>query len=156
MGDSGSQSVGFCIAAGAVGAANGGGPAFALFVPIAMTPFLADVAFTLFHRAVRRQSVVTAHREHAYQLLLRMGWRHAHSTAAFAALTLISSAAAVASLAVSPGVQWAIASVNAAFHLTLAAGVYALARKRGLFPPSSGFQNRRSTEVSANSASAAE
>ncbi len=36
-------------------------------------PFLVDVGMTLAHRAVRRQPLLRAHRDHAYQLLIRRG-----------------------------------------------------------------------------------
>lgn len=43
---------------------------------ILFLPFLVDVILTIFWRAKNGQSVMTAHREHAYQLLRRSGWNH--------------------------------------------------------------------------------
>ncbi|MEZ5952803.1 MAG: hypothetical protein R3C13_00725 [Hyphomonas sp.] len=43
---------------------------------ILFLPFLVDVMLTIFWRASRGRSVMTAHREHAYQLFLRAGWNH--------------------------------------------------------------------------------
>lgn len=39
-------------------------------------PFLADALLTLIARARRRQSLLTAHRDHTYQALLKAGWAH--------------------------------------------------------------------------------
>ena len=43
---------------------------------ILFMPFLLDVMLTIFWRARNGQSVMQAHREHAYQLFLRSGWKH--------------------------------------------------------------------------------
>lgn len=43
---------------------------------ILFLPFLVDVILTIFWRARHGQSIMTAHREHAYQLFLRAGWNH--------------------------------------------------------------------------------
>ncbi|MCA8902351.1 MAG: hypothetical protein KDA53_14005 [Hyphomonas sp.] len=43
---------------------------------ILFLPFLVDVMLTIAWRARAGQSVMQAHREHAYQLLLRAGWPH--------------------------------------------------------------------------------
>lgn len=43
---------------------------------ILFLPFLVDVILTIFWRARHGQSIMTAHREHAYQLFLRDGWKH--------------------------------------------------------------------------------
>jgi len=39
-------------------------------------PFLVDVFMTLIWRARRGRNLLTAHREHAYQLFIRAGWTH--------------------------------------------------------------------------------
>lgn len=107
MGDNGSQTVGFLLAAMAVGAANASdGAVSALFIPTAMAPFIFDVGFTLLHRAARRQSIPTAHREHLYQLLLRLGLSHAAVTSIYLSLTALSTAAAIAMLRLEPQNQW--------------------------------------------------
>ncbi|MEO1964432.1 hypothetical protein [Hyphomonas sp.] len=43
---------------------------------ILFLPFLVDVVLTVLWRAKNGQSVMTAHRDHAYQLFLRGGWKH--------------------------------------------------------------------------------
>lgn len=44
--------------------------------PVLMLPFLVDVLMTLFWRARAGRPLLKAHRDHAYQLLLRAGWPH--------------------------------------------------------------------------------
>jgi UDP-N-acetylmuramyl pentapeptide phosphotransferase/UDP-N-acetylglucosamine-1-phosphate transferase len=43
---------------------------------ILFLPFLVDVILTVFWRARNGRSIMTAHRDHAYQLFLRSGWKH--------------------------------------------------------------------------------
>ena len=57
--------------------------------------FLFDVGLTLVRRALRRENLLTAHREHLYQLLLRMGWPHAQVTALYAAAAAVNAAVAL-------------------------------------------------------------
>ena len=95
LGDGGSQSIGFAIAAFAVFAAQGEGAVSALFAPTAFMPFLFDVAFTLAHRAARRRSLVEGHNEHLYQLLIRLGSPHSSVTALYLALVALSTLTAI-------------------------------------------------------------
>lgn len=133
MGDNGSQTVGFLIAATAVAAANASeGAVSFLFLPTAMAPFLFDVAFTLGHRALRRQSIARAHREHLYQLLMRSGLSHGAVTAIYLSLTALSTAAAIFMLRLSPDSQWlALLALFALFSLP-AFFVFSRASREGL------------------------
>jgi UDP-N-acetylmuramyl pentapeptide phosphotransferase/UDP-N-acetylglucosamine-1-phosphate transferase len=139
MGDNGSQAAGFLIAASAVGAANdSGGAVSALFVPTLMLPFLFDVAFTLAHRARRGCNVLAAHREHLYQLLLRLGLSHVGVTSIYLTLTALCAAAALLLLrAPAPG-QWFVPAVLAALLAGPAYAVFARARRAGLLPRAGG------------------
>jgi len=133
MGDGGSQLIGFLIAALALLAAQQtNGAVNALFVPTLMAPFLFDVAFTLTHRLARRRNVLAAHSEHLYQLAVRLGATHAQSTAAFAALTLLSAAAAFVTLRIDPSLQWIAPCILAIVFLPPGLGLYARARGAGL------------------------
>ena len=72
-GDAGSLSVGGLIGGASVMFAMTG----PVFVPLTLClPILIDVFMTLAWRAKRGQPLMQAHREHAYQLLLRSGWSH--------------------------------------------------------------------------------
>lgn len=72
-GDAGSLSVGGLIGgASALFAVNG-----PVLVPLTLClPVLVDVLMTLAWRARNGRPLMQAHRDHAYQLLLRAGWRH--------------------------------------------------------------------------------
>lgn len=59
---------------------------------ILMLPFLVDVFMTLVWRARAGRHLFEAHRDHAYQLLLRAGWPHWKVAALWAAMTLVSGA----------------------------------------------------------------
>ena len=103
MGDGGSQSIGFLIAALAALSASEEGSASALFMPTAFLPFLADVAFTLAHRAARRRNLAEAHNEHIYQLLIRLGASHTSVTTLYLGLVALSTVAAIFAESLSPG-----------------------------------------------------
>ncbi|MEM9170402.1 MAG: hypothetical protein AAGC56_12205 [Pseudomonadota bacterium] len=136
MGDAGSQGVGFAVAALALHAARPTpDAAFAvspLFMVAAAAPLLADVAFTLAHRAVRGQVLFNAHREHAYQLLLRLGANHVQVAAAYVAATLAATLAAWASAGASGIVQWLVALGTLATFFAAAAAVLREATRAGL------------------------
>ena len=107
MGDNGSQAVGFIIAALALLGSNwSNGAVSALFIPVVFFPFLFDVAFTLTHRLMRKQNILAAHREHLYQLMLRLGASHAKVAIIYMVLTAISVGVATLMLAAPPALQW--------------------------------------------------
>jgi UDP-GlcNAc:undecaprenyl-phosphate GlcNAc-1-phosphate transferase len=138
MGDNGSQTAGFLVAAIAVAAANDtGGAASALFMPIAILPFLFDVAFTLGHRIVRKQNIAAAHREHLYQLLLRLGYSHARVTAVYLSLTALTTTGAVLMLRLAPSEQWYAPASLLLLMATPAGMLFARARRLGLLDSAS-------------------
>jgi len=134
MGDNGSQTVSFLIAVLAVMATNNtGGALSALFVPTMMMPFLFDVTFTLMHRLRRGENILSAHREHVYQLLLRHGASHVRVTSIYIILTAFSTAVAIMMLRLSPGMQWAAPAALALLFLFPAASLYRLSKAAGFF-----------------------
>jgi UDP-N-acetylmuramyl pentapeptide phosphotransferase/UDP-N-acetylglucosamine-1-phosphate transferase len=78
LGDSGSYSFGAVIACAAVGAWDSSIPADALLAPLAI--YLADTGTVILGRAARRERLIAAHREHAFQRLVQLGFSHAAST----------------------------------------------------------------------------
>ncbi len=132
LGDSGSQAVGFAIAAIAVIAARTGGGAAALVAPTVFMPFLFDVAFTLAHRAIRRRNILEAHNEHLYQLMIRLGARHASVTALYVLLVALSALAAIFANALSPALQALAPAGLAALFTAPALLVYRRASAAGL------------------------
>jgi UDP-N-acetylmuramyl pentapeptide phosphotransferase/UDP-N-acetylglucosamine-1-phosphate transferase len=75
MGDAGSVPLGFLAGAlGVVGWSRGYWP---IWCPLlAFAPFVCDATLTLLRRALRRERVWQAHRDHYYQRLVRMGFGH--------------------------------------------------------------------------------
>lgn len=75
MGDAGSTTLGFL--AGALGVIGWHRGVWPLWFPVLVfSPFVVDATVTLIQRALRREKVWQAHREHSYQKLVRMGWSH--------------------------------------------------------------------------------
>lgn len=75
MGDAGSTTLGFLAGTlGVVGWLRGSWPLW--FPALVFSPFVVDATVTLIQRALRREKVWQAHREHSYQKLVRLGWSH--------------------------------------------------------------------------------
>jgi UDP-N-acetylmuramyl pentapeptide phosphotransferase/UDP-N-acetylglucosamine-1-phosphate transferase len=75
LGDVGSVPLGFL--AGALGLQGWVIGAWPLWFPLLVfAPFMCDATLTLLKRALRREAVWRAHREHYYQRLVRMGLGH--------------------------------------------------------------------------------
>ena len=68
--------------------------------------YILDTGSTLALRIFHRRNLFEAHREHAYQLLVRSGWSHARTSGATALLSLF--ALLVASLTISLFDTWAV------------------------------------------------
>ncbi len=117
MGDGGSQSIGFSIAAlAALSASVDQGAVSALFMPTVFMPFLFDVAFTLAHRIARRRNFAEAHNEHLYQLIVRLGASHTAVTTLYVGLIMLSTFVAIIAGALPGSVQFlAPAGLLAAF-----------------------------------------
>ena len=90
LGDAGSLPLGFALAALA---AQAEGPPW--LAPALLFTFVFDVALTLVRRALRGDRLTQAHRDHLYQLLLRMGWPHARVSLLYAAAGVLNALAAL-------------------------------------------------------------
>lgn len=133
MGDNGSLSLGFLIAAFAVlGANESAGRMSALVAPTVFLPLLYDVALTLVSRLIRGRNILQAHREHLYQLMMRSGASHAGVAVVYMGAVSLSAAAAFLMLALPAALQW-IAPLMLALIFSLgAAAVYRRAFRLGL------------------------
>jgi UDP-N-acetylmuramyl pentapeptide phosphotransferase/UDP-N-acetylglucosamine-1-phosphate transferase len=81
MGDAGSVPLGFLMAAmGMHGWSEGVWPLW--FPLVVFAPFVADATFTLVRRALRREAVWRAHRDHFYQRLVLSGFGHGRTAVA--------------------------------------------------------------------------
>lgn len=75
MGDVGSVPIGFM--AGALGLAGWAEGTWTAWFPVLVfSPFIVDASVTLARRALRRERVWQAHREHYYQRMVRLGLGH--------------------------------------------------------------------------------
>lgn len=93
LGDVGSIPLGFL--AGALGLWGWQSAAWPLWFPLLVfSPFIVDASATLATRALRGEKVWQAHRDHAYQRLIRMGW--SHQRLALSAYVLMAACAASA------------------------------------------------------------
>jgi len=79
MGDSGSAFLGGLVAVMTIAIPSGSVEQKGLDLLIGLlcfSPFLFDATLTIIKRAIKRENVLSAHRQHFYQLLLRSGWQH--------------------------------------------------------------------------------
>lgn len=90
--------------------------------PLLVLPFIADVLLTMQLRARRGENLLAPHREHAYQLLLRAGWRHGKVAAMWWGLVAMCGAAALVAVKV-PLMMGQVSQIRA---MSLAAFVAAL------------------------------
>lgn len=125
-GDAGSLGAGTLYAGGALMMAGEGFAGSLWLGPLFILPFLVDVLLTLAKRAVGGRLSLSAHREHAYQLLVSSGWSHGRVALAYAALT---SLCVIAGLMAAQGPDGAVFGV---FWSAVAAlsGLYALVHGR--------------------------
>ena len=94
LGDVGSIPLGFLAAAlGLIGWRNDDWPLW--FPVLVFGPFIGDATLTLARRALRRERVWQAHREHYYQRLVRMGFGHRGTALISYAAMLVCAAAAL-------------------------------------------------------------
>jgi UDP-N-acetylmuramyl pentapeptide phosphotransferase/UDP-N-acetylglucosamine-1-phosphate transferase len=100
-GDAGALSIGGLIGGASVMFAMAG----PILVPLTLClPILIDVFMTLAWRAMRGLPLMQAHRDHAYQLLLRSGWSHSRVARLWWVMTAFCAGGVVAGpLAVSAG-----------------------------------------------------
>lgn len=105
LGDSGSIPLGFF--AGALGLYGWSVDVWRWWTPVAVfLPFVADASLTLLQRAVRGEKLWKAHREHAYQRLVLMGWSHSRVASWAYALMIVCAACAVALQDREATLQW--------------------------------------------------
>ncbi len=116
MGDVGSVPLGFLAGGlGWQGVQAGAWPGW--FPLMVFAPFLCDASATLLRRALARQRVWEAHREHYYQRMVRMGATHSEMASRWLLVMLAGGVMALGMLAFGPLLGWAGA---AAWWLLLA------------------------------------
>jgi UDP-N-acetylmuramyl pentapeptide phosphotransferase/UDP-N-acetylglucosamine-1-phosphate transferase len=119
LGDVGSIPLGFL--AGALGVAGWQGGLWPLWFPVLVFgPFIGDATITLVRRALRRERVWQAHRDHYYQRLVRMGAGH-RGTALIGYAVMAACAAMALFGRTQPPIIQALAFLSAASGLALIA-----------------------------------
>ena len=125
MGDVGSVPLGFLAAAlGVLGWRDGVWPLW--FPLLVFAPFVCDASLTLVKRLLRRERVWTAHRDHYYQRLVRMGFGHRATAWIEYAAMAGCAATALQFRAAEPGAQ--AGALGAATLVLLAIAVWIDAR----------------------------
>jgi UDP-N-acetylmuramyl pentapeptide phosphotransferase/UDP-N-acetylglucosamine-1-phosphate transferase len=95
LGDTGSIPLGFL--AGALGLWGWSRAYWPIWFPLLVfAPFMCDATLTLLRRALRRERVWQAHRDHYYQRLVRMGFGHRGTAFIEYAVMIACAAAALA------------------------------------------------------------
>jgi UDP-N-acetylmuramyl pentapeptide phosphotransferase/UDP-N-acetylglucosamine-1-phosphate transferase len=95
MGDAGSTFLGYTFAVLPLLSADAGGDALMLGT-LLMWTFIMDAGVTFIRRALKRENVFAAHRNHLYQRLVIAGYKHAAVTLLYIFLTLLAAALAYA------------------------------------------------------------
>lgn len=104
LGDAGSVPLGYLAAMiGIVGISKALWPWWFPF--LVFSPFAVDATVTLTRRALRRERVWEAHREHFYQRMVRAGWSHRRTAIAEYILMAATGASAVWAVSTGPTVQ---------------------------------------------------
>lgn len=114
MGDVGSGLLGYCFAVLALaGEKSGAVPAAAWLILLAV--FVLDATFTLISRVLRGEQWYTAHRSHAYQRAVQLGYSHRRVTATVAGINILLLFPLAAAAAAYPVTQpWLAAATVAA------------------------------------------
>ena len=105
MGDAGSSTLGFLVAACSIWAAQN--KIAPLWVSILVfSPFIVDATLTLVRRLIRGEAVWKAHRSHYYQRLAVAGWGHRRTVLWEYALMVACAASSILVVRVDHGAPW--------------------------------------------------
>jgi UDP-N-acetylmuramyl pentapeptide phosphotransferase/UDP-N-acetylglucosamine-1-phosphate transferase len=130
MGDGGSVGLGFLAAAfGFYGIRAEMWPSW--FPLLVFLPFAADATTTVVRRIARGDHLFEAHRTHYYQRLHQMGSGHRGTLLFYAVLIAGTSASALYTLAVAPGLGWSVMAAWIVAIGGLFAGIDYHWRRRG-------------------------
>jgi UDP-N-acetylmuramyl pentapeptide phosphotransferase/UDP-N-acetylglucosamine-1-phosphate transferase len=136
LGDVGSYFLGFWLAGLALLVVDAGVPAVVVVGPFLL--YLFDTATVLVWRARRGESLMEAHREHAYQRLVQLGWSH----------VAVSSLCAVVS-AVCAVIMYSVIDASPRMQLVALAGCCALVTGYLLLPGALSRRVERQPEAAA-------
>lgn len=130
-GDSGALFAGALAALASLSAIQGGG--VSPFVPpLLFFPILADVLLTLAWRAMKGRKLLTGHREHVYQIMIRGGLKVRHVARLYWLATLICGLAAFGAHVVGSFTPLAALAIAAFVSVVIAVQARRFAFKNGL------------------------
>ncbi len=123
MGDSGSTTLGFLVAAFTIwGSRRGIAPVWLSLV--IFSPFVVDATLTLLKRALCGEPVWRAHRSHYYQRLVQLGWGHRRTVTVEYAVMLASSWLAWQMKSATTRVQWVMLGALAGGYILAAMAIH--------------------------------
>lgn len=129
MGDSGSTTLGFLVAAFAIWASRRG-IAWVWVTLVVFSPFVVDATMTLLRRAVRGERIWLAHRSHYYQRLVQLGWGHRRTVLAEYVVMIICAVAALAINGESEPMQQFVLLALAVGYLGVAVAIHIMEIRR--------------------------
>jgi UDP-N-acetylmuramyl pentapeptide phosphotransferase/UDP-N-acetylglucosamine-1-phosphate transferase len=124
MGDTGSTFLGFTFAALPIIAyAQTENPRLLISGAILTLPFIFDSLFTMIRRAINGENVLSAHRTHLYQRLIKKGYSHGYVTRLYIMLSLISLVCALCYYSGTPALMLLAVVILTAKCILLVIGV---------------------------------
>jgi len=118
MGDVGSSTLGFLVAAFSLWASRDG--IFPLWVAVLVfSPFIVDATITLIRRLVKGEKVWIAHKTHYYQRLVQLGWGHRRTVLWEYLLMILCGISAIAASKMDGTQQWILLIIWVLIYCTL-------------------------------------
>ncbi len=131
MGDVGSSTLGF-LAAGLSLWADWGDVVPLWISVLIFSPFIADATVTLFRRALNKERVWRAHRNHYYQKLVRLGWGHRKTVIAEYLLMLACAVSAIVAVRMESTGQWIMLTFWVIAYAALMFSIHRLELRKGV------------------------
>ncbi len=133
MGDTGSTTLGFLVAACCLWGNKAG--LFPLWAALLVfSPFIVDATVTLLRRLFRGEKIWEAHRSHYYQRLVLLGWGHRRTVLAEYVLMLTCAGSAIGAVALPPSGQLALLMAWVVIYLLLMWAVERLEQRHVTVP----------------------
>ncbi|ALG69531.2 MraY family glycosyltransferase [Beggiatoa leptomitoformis] len=131
MGDTGSSTLGFLVAALSLWGQRYG--IFPLWIAVLIfSPFIVDATVTLFKRLFRGEKIWQAHKSHYYQKLVQLGWGHKRTVLTEYGLMSACSISALIALYFPPTTQWILIIAWCVIYIFLMYLVFLLEKQAAL------------------------
>jgi len=128
MGDTGSSTLGFLVAAFSLWASAE--KIFPIWIALLVfSPFIVDASVTLLRRLFEGKKVWEAHKSHFYQRLVQAGWGHKKTVLCAYLLMLVCSTTAWLAMQLDVTFQWMIIIAWIVVYVLMMIGVVKLARQ---------------------------